>query len=142
MAQQLKLCVSDGEIAHEVALALTASASKPELTPSVVQVPGTSTLLLLLVRSATHCICYLSWSGGLRHLRVPTRARNDALIKLRSFLETNLGKVEAALKDEGEEEAEEVIVRTAPPPAQGLGRSGVGRPKGRCVLFEGLVFVG
>ncbi len=41
---------------------------------------------------------------------MPTRARNDALIKLRSFLGTNLGKVEAALKADGEEEAEEVIV--------------------------------
>lgn len=40
---------------------------------------------------------------------MPTRARNDALIKLRSFLEANLGKVEAALKDDGEDEAEEVI---------------------------------
>jgi hypothetical protein len=49
-------------------------------------------------------------SPQLRRIQVPTRARNDALIKLRSFLGTNLGKVEAALKAEGEEEAEEVIV--------------------------------
>jgi len=62
VAQQLRLCVSDGEIAREVALALTASASKPELIrqpPSVVQVPGTS-LLLPPVASAQLTACVAS----------------------------------------------------------------------------------
>jgi LytS/YehU family sensor histidine kinase len=41
-------------------------------------------------------------------MQVPQRARNDALIKLRKFLETNLNAVEAFLRKENED-AEEVI---------------------------------
>ena len=43
--QQLKLCVSDGEIASETTLSLSASASTPQLirqpSASIIQVPGT-----------------------------------------------------------------------------------------------------
>lgn len=49
--------------------------------------------------------------GKLTDLTVPARVRNDALIKLRAFLEANLAGVEARLRDQGDDDEGDDVVQ-------------------------------